>query len=113
MKIIFYTQGNKNPIRKFLNSLEIKDKVKVAGCIKSISELGFDTPRVQFRLIRNNLWEIKIKTSSGEIRIFYVSVKENTIILLHCYKKKSKKAPSKEIKIALTRLNETMETKNG
>lgn len=69
-------------------------------------KLGFNSPRVDFRQIRGRLWEIKIRSSSGEFRIFYVDFKANTLVLLHAYQKKSQKAPTKEIEIAEQRLFE-------
>lgn len=40
--------------------------------------------------------------------IFYVVIKNNTMILLHAYRKQSKKAPLKEIEIAEQRLLEVI-----
>jgi phage-related protein len=70
--------------------------------------LGFDSPRVEFRQIEGKLWEIKIKLSSGGHRIFYLSLGKKKMTLLHAYKKQSQKAPSKEIEIAKTRMQEVM-----
>lgn len=76
------------------------------ACLKSIEELGFDSPRVEFRQIRGRLWEIKIRSSSGGFRIFYVGFKANTLVLLHAYQKQSQKAPVKKIETAEKRLFE-------
>lgn len=78
------------------------------ACLKNVEELGFDCPRVQFRQIQGQLWEIKIRSASGGFRIFYVSLKTNTLILLHAYKKQSQKAPKKEIEIAEQRMFEVL-----
>ncbi|MBU1327004.1 type II toxin-antitoxin system RelE/ParE family toxin [Patescibacteria group bacterium] len=40
------------------------------------------------------------------IRIFYVATSGRAFLLLHGFIKKSRKAPKKEIKVALTRLKE-------
>lgn len=78
-------------------------------CLKSVEELGFDCPRVQFRQIRGKLWEIKIKTAHAGYRIFYVTIKQSLMILLHIYKKQSQKAPIKEIEVAEKRMLEVLE----
>lgn len=107
MNILFYGK-KKYPVLEFIETLNPKDKAKVLACLKSIEELGFDSPRVAFRQIFGKLWEVKIKTSSGQLRIFYVTLKLNKIVLLHAYSKKSQKAPLKEISIAEKRLMEVI-----
>lgn len=50
----------------------------------------------------DDLWELR----PGNNRIFYFYYKDNTFVLLHCFKKKSQLTPRKEIKIALSRKND-------
>ncbi len=107
MRIVFY--GTKRrPVVDFIDRLTAKDQAKILACLKSIEELGFDCPRVNFRQISGKLWEIKIQTSSAGYRIFYVSLRRDTLVLLHAYKKQSQKAPKKEIEIAEKRLMEVL-----
>lgn len=74
----------------------------VLACFKSIEDLGFDCPRVQFRQIKGKLWEIKL----SRYRVFYAIIKREVLMLLHAYKKQSQKAPNKEINVADKRLLE-------
>lgn len=111
MKVIFF-QGNKVPVLEFIRALEIEERAKILACLKSIEELGVDSPRVQFRQIKGKLWEIKIKAAKSDYRIFYAMVTKNSIMLLHAYKKQSQKAPNKEIKIAEKRLFEVLENES-
>lgn len=107
MNIVFYVKkNNRCPVKEFIEKLEVKDRARILACLKNVEELGFDSPRVQFRQIQGRLWEIKIRTESGGYRIFYVAVKANVLVLLHAYQKQSQKAPIKEIKIAEQRLLE-------
>ncbi len=109
MKIRFYQNNNKRiPVKEFMDSLEVNDKAKVLACLKNVEELGFICPRVQFRQIKNSLWEIKIKSANTGFRIFYVAIKNETLVLLHAYQKKSQKAPTKEIEIAIKRMKEVL-----
>ncbi len=110
MNIFFYIKKSNNrcPVKEFIENLEVKDQAKVLACLKSVEDLGFDSPRVQFRQIRGRMWEIKIRSDSGGFRIFYVAIKFNALVLLHAYQKQSQKAPIKEIKIAERRLNEEL-----
>jgi len=109
MEIVFYAKDRgKRPVYDFIAKLAVKDRARVLACLKSIEELGFDCPRVQFRQFRGTLWEIKIRTQSGGYRMFYVTVCSEAIVLLHAYKKQSQKAPRKEIETAEKRMMEVL-----
>jgi phage-related protein len=110
MKVIFYNKKSSNrcPVKEFIEKLQSKDRAKVLACLKSVEELGFDCPRVQFRQIRGQLWEIKIQSLDASVRVFYVSLADNVLILLHAYQKKSQKAPKKEIDTAEQRMKEVI-----
>ena len=73
MELIFFN-GDKSPVLRFINKLSYVERAKIYACLDSAQELGFQTPRVKFRQIRNKLWEIKIKATNSEYRIFYVSL---------------------------------------
>jgi phage-related protein len=112
MKIHFYHKKNSNkcPVLEFIEKLQAKDRAKVLACLKNVEELGFKCPRVQFRQLHGQLWEIKIRSASAGYRIFYVTLKTNTntLVLLHAYKKQTQKAPSKEIETAEQRMFEVL-----
>lgn len=111
MKIVFYKK-TRIPVFDFIGTMQEKDQAKILACLKNIEELGFDSPRVQFRQIRGKLWEIKIHASSAGYRFFYVGLHSNTLVLLHAYKKQSQKAPNKEIAIAEKRLLEVLKNES-
>ena len=79
MKVTFYQkQSGKNPVAEFLNDLPSDEIARIAGCLKNIEELGFDSPRVQFRQIKGSLWEIKIKTSRSAFACIQETVAKST-----------------------------------
>ncbi len=109
MEIAFYTKKNGAcPVEEFIDKLQSRDRAKVLACLRNVEELGFESPRVEFRQIRGRLWEIKIKTADAGVRIFYVSIGKDNIMLLHAYKKESQKAPTREIKVAEQRMQEVI-----
>ena len=107
MEVLFY-RGDNSPVLKFIRKLPVDDRARIFACLKSMSELGFECPRSVFRQIRGKLWEVKIRTPHSGFRIFYVTVREQTCMLLHAYKKESSKAPQKEISIAEKRMMEVL-----
>jgi len=109
MKIITYkTSSDKDPVRKFIQSLDKKVRAKVLGCLKKVELYGVNSTYANFRQIKGKLWEIKIKISEGGYRLFYFMLDRDLMILLHVYKKESQKAPQKELKIAFKRMYEVL-----
>lgn len=110
MKIIFYSKDNgKQPVYEFIKGLPIKDRARVLAYLQGIEDLGFDSPRAQFRQIKGSLWEIKIRVQSGGYKLFYVRLYKDLLVLLHAYRKQSQKAPRKEIDTAERRMLEVLE----
>lgn len=98
MKIKFYQkQSGKNPVAEFLNDLPSDEIARLAGCLKSIEDLGFDSPRVQFRQIKGSLWEIKIKTSRSGYRFFMCAFKKKSSFFYMPIKNNHKKRQSKKL----------------
>ena len=113
MKIKFYQKkSGKSPVAEFLSDLPSDEMARIAGCLTNVEELGFDSPRVQFRQIKGSLWEIKIKTSRSGYRFFYVCIQKGIIVLLHAYKKQSQKAPKQEIDLAEKRMMEVYDNES-
>ncbi len=114
MKVRFYQKDNgKQPVAEFLQELPTDDRARIVACLQNVEKLGFDSPRVIFRQIRGQLWEIKIKTHRSGYRLFYVCVKGSRIVLLHAYKKQSQKAPRKEIEVAEKRMLEVLKNESA
>ena len=112
MKVSYYKKrNNKEVVKDFINKLQKKDKQKIFDCLDDI-EGSDNLDKVKgaiFRQLKKKLWEIKIKTSGGGFRIFYVMLGSDLMVLLHAYKKQSQKAPQKELDIATKRMNEILD----
>jgi phage-related protein len=54
------------------------------------------------RKLEPNLWEIRVRTGSGNARLL-ISLAEDTAILLHAFMKKSQKTPLQDLQLARTR----------
>ena len=109
MEVRFYESvSGRSPVREFVDSLSYSDSADIYSCIIKIKIHGFDANGVEFRQIDGKLREIKIRCIDGSYRLFYVTLKGNTMIILHGYRKQSQKAPAKELKIAKQRMKEVL-----
>src|SRR3989344_6495808 len=103
-RIIYYTYSDgRNPIKDFLESLEKNKKAKVFRIFQYIELYGLSSvlPHLK-KIIGTKLWEIRI-LGSDNIRILYIVVENNDILVLNGFVKKTQKTPTKELTIALDR----------
>ena len=109
MDIRFYeTLRKRSPVTDFIDSQDKKDQAIILTVLENITENGFNAKGCHFRQLEGKLWEIKIKTPSGGYRLLYVTLKEDLLFILHAFKKKTQKAPKKELDIARKRLKEIL-----
>jgi len=104
-KVLLYrTLQGGSPVKTFIDSLELKVQSKVYSAIKLLEVFGIlvSLPHVK-KMAGTDLWELRI-LGSDSVRILYITITDKTFLLLHGFKKKKNKIPSKEIKIAKERL---------
>jgi phage-related protein len=58
------------------------------------------------RAMGKGLLEMRMKSREGIGRVFFCTLPERRILMLHAFIKKSAKTPTKEVKIARTRMKE-------
>ena len=62
------------------------------------------------RALGDGLFELRVTASEGEARIFYCTVVDKRIVVLHSIRKKTQKTPSRELAIARRRKEEVQLT---
>ena len=88
-----------------MNALSARDRAKVNNVLRLLEEFGTDLGMPHARRIKGRLWELR----PGDNRLFYFLQVEHKFIILHGYRKRSMKAPEKEITTALRRMQEFLE----
>ncbi|HWS49047.1 MAG TPA: type II toxin-antitoxin system RelE/ParE family toxin [Candidatus Methanoperedens sp.] len=105
----YYKDTQHEYITEFLNSISPKQQSKVIRIIHTIEEYGLTSANPHLKKIFNTpFWEIRI-LGKDNIRILYVSVILDEIILIHGFIKKTQKTPTKEIKIAMKRYQQLID----
>ena len=102
--VIYYVSPTgDNPVKEFLDA-NLKAKVKASRIFSNIEEYGLNSiiPHIK-KLTGTPLWEIRI-LGEDSVRILYMTKQGKQVLLLHAFFKKRDKTPSKEIKIALSRM---------
>ena len=82
-------------------------RAKLDHIVRMIEELGLHQVLEPYiKALRGKLWEIRIKGRDGIARAIYVTVKERRIVILHAFRKKTRKTPEAAIRTALSRMKE-------
>jgi len=101
--IYFESSRGERFVSDFIDKQTSIVKGKYVGMIDFLERYGPFLSSKYTKKIRRDLYELRI-TGKEQIRIFYTVFKK-TVILVHAFKKKTQKTPSKEIKTAILRLS--------
>ncbi len=74
---------------------------------------GPDLGMPHTRAMGGGLFELRIKAAEGIARVFYCTVPDRGIVMLHQFIKKSDKAPRKELDIARKRMKEVKDAEQS
>ena len=106
MGIRYYrTARGDQPVEEYILSLPLREQAAVEAVLLLLMEHGLNAPGLQCRRIEGKLWEIKV----GPLRIFYVVIAGPEMVLLHAYRKRSTKAPRRELDLARQRMKEVLQ----
>jgi phage-related protein len=101
--IYFISASGENPVRNFLESLQLRQKSKIFGIFENIQKYGLDSviPHVK-KLSGTPLWEIRV-LGQDNIRVIYLVPKSNTVLVLHGFIKKTQQTSQRDLSLAQKR----------
>lgn len=105
---IIYWESNRGiaPVYEFIESLEERLQSKIYNSLELLEEYGPQIGSSHSKKLKGfDIWELRI-LGSNNLRVFYTAIIGRSFLLLHGIKKKSQKAPTKEIKTAQRRYEE-------
>ena len=103
MEVYYYTSGERQPVREYIDALPTDERGVVLATLLDIEERDLAGTAVT-RHIEGKLWELKITRH----HIFYVLIVGPVMVLLHAYKKQGQKAPPRELAVARKRMEEIL-----
>ena len=111
-QIIYFKKGNgRITVFEYIEKLSTKDQVKIFDYINSLSFHPEFRKEPFSRHLSGKLRELKVDFSHNRHRIIYFFRIEKIIILLHAFKKKTNKTPTKEIAKAKKYMQEYLDNK--
>ena len=109
LEVYFYCTGSGNePVKEWLKSLPREDMRTIGFDIKTV-QYGYPIGMPLTRVLHgtNGSEEVRCNISNGIARVIFY-VKDNTMVLLHGFIKKSQETPKKELDIAIKRYKECL-----
>jgi phage-related protein len=101
-------KSGRSYFEEFLDGIPKADRSGILAVFEDVRRHGFGALGCQFRQVEGKMWEMKIRTTGGGWRFFYVTLARDLIFVLHSYKKQGQKAPQREIDVARRRLKEIL-----
>jgi phage-related protein len=97
----FVKDSGRCPVDEFLGELSPKaDQPHIFNAFKQLEEHGNHLRRPQVEYLGDDIYELRVKTISGQFRFFYFFYVGNIIVITHGIKKKTQKVPEHEVKLA-------------
>ncbi len=103
-EIIFYESdfGDK-PIEEFLSDLDAAVRAKVVRTLELLRTQQIVPAKFWKKVTGSHLWEVRVEYAGNIYRVLATFGKNNRVILLHAFQKKSQKTPRQDMEIALQR----------
>lgn len=96
----FEDENGHCPVREFLNSIDIKMRVKLLRSIELLEVYGSQLREPYSKPLGDGIFEVRAKQGTDITRILYFFVIGRKIILTNGFVKKSQKTPTNEIELA-------------
>jgi len=100
--IEFYSQK----VQGWVNTLPISIRAAYAQLSSLLIEFGIDLRLPHSRAMGGGLFELRPQGKEGIARVFYCTLIDKRIVILHGFIKKTQETPLKELHIAMRRMKE-------
>ena len=103
-QIIFYeTDFGEKPVEEFLAALDAAVRAKIVRTLELLRTQQIVPAKFWKKLSGSDLWEVRVEYAGNIYRVLAAFAKNNRVILLHAFQKKSQKTPRQDMQIALQR----------
>jgi len=101
-EIIYYSEA----LQEEITALPAGIQARYIHLTKRMQVHGANLGMPHSQPMKDGLFELRMKSKEGIGRVFYCTLVNKRIVMLHSFIKKTQKTPSKELKIAISRMKE-------
>jgi len=99
-------QYHSEAVQTAILALPPKLQARYVALAQRMQQYGAHLGEPHSKAFGGGLFELRLKAPEGIARVFYCTLPEQQIVMLHCFVKKSAKTPAADLLLATTRLNE-------
>jgi phage-related protein len=111
--VFFKEESGKSPVREFLSSLDTKTQARFIASIELLRQRNVHAREPLVRHLDGKIWELREESSTNTYRLLYFFFTGRHIVFVHGFQKKTQKTPSREIDLAIRRMNVFVERERG
>ena len=93
-------------VQETVMALPVTLQARYINLTRRMTEFGPNLGLPHTDAFGGGLFELRLKGAEGTARVFFCTLVDRDIVILHCFVKKSQKTPAKELNIARNRLQE-------
>ncbi len=101
-EIIYYSEA----LQEEISTLPVGIQARYIHLTERMRIYGANLGMPHTKAMKDGLFEMRMKSKEGIGRVFYCTLVNKRIVMLHSFIKKTKSTPSKDLKIAISRMNE-------
>lgn len=100
-EVVFFSKADgTEPVKEFLDSLDVGMRAKVLRTIGLLEEFGIDLRLPYSKELNDGIFELRVKFGTDISRVLYFFVVGKRAILTNAFIKKTQKTPPREIALA-------------
>src|SRR3989338_5192582 len=103
--VYFKTERGDEPVREFVNGLDISSKRKYWRKIDYLRQFGKNLCEPHAKNLGEGIYELRFRSSDGHFRVLYFFFSGHYAVLTNGFRKKTNKAPQHEVELAISRMN--------
>ncbi len=107
--IKYYQEGNRKPVKEFIDSQPQKVKAKILRNMALLSEFGVSMGRPLIDKVEGNIYELRTIFQGNQYRILFSIIDGQVLLLTVGFKKKTQKILDSDKHLAQRRLQNYLE----
>ena len=103
--VYFKTERGDEPVRAFVDGLDISSKRKYWRKIDYLGQFGKTLCGPHAKDLGKDIYELRFRGPDGHFRVLYFFFSGHCAILTNAFKKKTNQTPRREIDLAISRMD--------
>ncbi len=103
--VYFKTERGDEPVREFVDKLDLNSRRKYWRKIDYLKEFGKNLCEPHAKYLGSDIYELRFRGADGHFRVLYFFFNGYHAILTNGFKKKTSQTPKQEIELAILRMS--------